>query len=183
MRGLVTWAIVGAISALFALAAVDAVRSGQEPVSPRPAPARLAIPDRLELAAELREAGVTGALVFRDTGCRLRVLHLPGLDQTAGGVAPGCLRTALEGERRELSPHGRFVAVRANAGFWIEDRAGRLVGRHPFRLSLLPAREVAWSPDDAWLAIAARSSVYLVHATRREVVRVPVVAFRISWRG
>ena len=183
MRGLVTWAIVGAISALFVLAAVDGVRSEQKHgrAPPSPAPGRLAIPDRSELAAALREAGVTGALAFRDSDCRLRVLHLPGLEESAGGVGPGCLRTELGGERREPSPHGRFVAVRASAGFWIEDRWGRFVGRHPARLSLLPAREAAWSPDDAWLAVAARSSVYLIHATRREVVRLPVVAFRLSW--
>lgn len=319
-----TWLAVGALVAIGTVAAIDAVRSGEGPSRVAPKPAEAAsleqamprIAGRAALAAELRQAGVTGALAFTDRNCRPGALYFPGLEEKLGppvprcglgpstrripspdgrlaarcgggavevlaqsgerlarfdGCAPAwrpdgaltyvrrgsvvvrspsCLRSRARGcsrvilSRRDLeaalradsaaveriawlsekrfaavlggassepvdvvavfegrrlvaapalaaadvlelavSPHGRYVAARGERGVWLLDRRGQFAANNRYRLSLLPARVIAWSPDDGWLAIAARSSTYLVRAGERdgEVLRLPLAASALSW--
>jgi hypothetical protein len=96
MRPFVTWLIVGALVVVGLFAARDALRD--EPTSkaaptptetPSPGSELFAsIPDRGELATELRDLGARGALWVLDAECRRSVLQLPDLVWSARGTVP-----------------------------------------------------------------------------------------------
>ncbi|MGH3092117.1 MAG: hypothetical protein ACRDOG_07295 [Gaiellaceae bacterium] len=90
LRAVATWAVAAAVAAVGVAAFVDALSS--KPAA-RSASTRTPTPP---LGAQLREAGVTGVLVYADERCRLHAVRLPSLDLTevpeaAGGPfrAPG----------------------------------------------------------------------------------------------
>jgi hypothetical protein len=86
----------------------------------------------------------------------------------------------------EASPRRLHLAVRSatTGGVWLLDRDGRLATLDRMRLWLVPATGLAWSPDERWIAVAGRRSVYLVEL-RRDVsraVRLPLAAVAVDWR-
>ena len=86
----------------------------------------------------------------------------------------------------EASPRRLHLAVRSatTGGVWLLDRDGRLATLDRMRLWLVPATALAWSPDERWIAVAGRRSVYLVEL-RRDVsraVRLPLAAVAVDWR-
>ncbi|MGH3029834.1 MAG: hypothetical protein ACRDNE_03535 [Gaiellaceae bacterium] len=83
LRAVATWAVVAAVAAVGVAAVVDALSS--KPAA-RPASSRTPAPP---LGAELREAGVTGVLVYADERCRLHAVRLPSLDLTEVPEAAG----------------------------------------------------------------------------------------------
>jgi hypothetical protein len=130
MRGVWGSLVVVAVVVLAAAAAIDAFRSEPEttPRGPRAAPERGAAGTRpappLErrdvVAAQLREAGVRGALILVDEGCRYWALELPELewrwDET--GPSPICslsssvtTRDAFGGPGKLWEPEGRLIGA------------------------------------------------------------------------
>jgi hypothetical protein len=95
MRRWPTWLLVGALVALGAVAAADALRDENRHDGP-------ASSDAIAMAAadDLREVGA-GTLYFTDAGCRLRALRLPALRPAQ---APEWTRCTFS-----LSPSGRSV--------------------------------------------------------------------------
>ena len=129
-RGVSGSLVVVALVALAAAAALDAVRSDPAPRPPEPRPAaepeaaakRRAPPleRRAAVAAELREAGVRGALILLDESCRYWALELPELewrwDET--GSSPICslsssvtTRDAFGGPGKLWEPEGRLIGA------------------------------------------------------------------------
>ena len=117
MTRLGTWLVVAAIGLLGLVAAVDALRGGEEV---RPA-ADASTTDRAtterqetdtagpeeqltEAAArDLAEAGIEGELVLSDSSCRARSVVLPSLEERPAPIAGGC--------RLSLTPGSQLVAV------------------------------------------------------------------------
>jgi hypothetical protein len=84
-----------------------------------------------------------------------------------------------------VSPRRRHVAVRSSSGgVWVLDWNGRFALPGRFRFSLVDARAVAWSPDDAWTALATRSRLYLLPTGRlgSPVVELQLSAIGLDWR-
>jgi hypothetical protein len=84
-----------------------------------------------------------------------------------------------------VGPRRRHVAVQTSAGgVFVIDDAGRLTLPGRFRFSLLDVRDVAWSPDEAWTAIATRERVYVLATdpATTEVIDVPLSAALLEWR-
>jgi hypothetical protein len=84
-----------------------------------------------------------------------------------------------------VSPQRRHIAVRtASGGIYVLDRAGRFAIPGRYRFWLLDARAVAWSPDDKWTALAARSRLYLLETlpSALHVIDLPVSAIALDWR-
>jgi hypothetical protein len=84
-----------------------------------------------------------------------------------------------------VSPRRRHVAVQSSAGgVYVLDREGRLALPGRYRFQLLETRAVAWSPDDAWTALATRGGIYLLETGRatRHVVDLPISAQALEWR-
>ena len=98
MRRIVTWLLVGAVVALGAAAAVDALRGGSEPeraetrastrstVEGTTGPAS----SRTGIAAALREAGIEGVLEYADEDCDTHAVSLPDLTARPSGVGGAC---------------------------------------------------------------------------------------------
>ena len=130
MRGLRGSFIVAAVVVLAAAAALDAFQSDPETeanepraaadrgeTAKRPAPR---LERRAAVAAQLREAGVRGALILVDQGCRYWALELPELewrwDET--GTSPICslsssvtTRDAFGGPGKLWEPEGRLIGA------------------------------------------------------------------------
>ena len=80
------------------------------------------------------------------------------------------------------SPRGSYFAVlHPAAGILVYDRDGELVGP-PRALRL--ARSIAWSPDEAWSALATRRHLWIVRSERAltPLVQLPVAAVDVDWR-
>jgi hypothetical protein len=86
----------------------------------------------------------------------------------------------------EASPRRLHLAVQSatTGGVWLLDRDGRLATLDRMRLWLVPATALAWSPDERWIAVAGRRSVYLVELRRdiSRAVRLPLAAVALDWR-
>lgn len=118
MARLGTWLVIAAIGLLGLVAAVDALRGGEE-VRPaadasttertttRPQDTDTTAPEEqlTEAAAEdLAEAGIEGELVLSDyPSCRVHSLVLPSLEERPAPIANGC--------RLSLTPGSQFVAT------------------------------------------------------------------------
>jgi hypothetical protein len=76
-----TWLVVGAVGALAVLAAADALRGHGEPeASPRAAATTTTTPPPLTLREKLRQAAITGFVLYSDQNCVLHSLLLPGME-------------------------------------------------------------------------------------------------------
>jgi hypothetical protein len=188
LRAVATWVVVAALASVGVAAAVDAIRAeGRvqgEPVQGRP----VATPQPPDVRAQLRGAGVHGTLLYADDGCRLRALRLPDLEPTvlpesAGGPVGSADTTEASCEIAEtpVPPHRPPFVVRD--GDLI--RLGE--GGSPVTLpSGLPAvQDLAWSPDERWLALATRASIWLLalEEPSRPLIRLPLEARDLAWRG
>jgi hypothetical protein len=83
VRRIATWILVGAVAALGTAAAVDALRGDEEATVQRTTAPQVGLLDRgaADLAVrELREADVSGVLIFSDEDCRLHAISLPELE-------------------------------------------------------------------------------------------------------
>jgi hypothetical protein len=79
------------------------------------------------------------------------------------------------------SPHGRYFGARVGGSMVVFD------SRRPGNLALPSgaerSREVAWSPDDRFTALASESFVYLYPSARpRRAVALPLSAILLDWR-
>jgi hypothetical protein len=84
-----------------------------------------------------------------------------------------------------VSPQRRHVAVRTDSGgIYVLDRTGRIALPGRSRLWLLDARAIAWSPDDAWTALAGPGRLYLLETRRSamEVIELQISAIALDWR-
>jgi hypothetical protein len=113
-----TWLVVAAIALLGLVAAVDALRGGEE-VRPaadalttertttRPQDTDTTAPEEQQTEAarkDLAEAGIEGELVLSDyPSCRVHTLVLPSLEERPAPIANGC--------RLSLTPGTQFVAT------------------------------------------------------------------------
>ena len=78
-----------------------------------------------------------------------------------------------------VSPHGTYYAVSAD-GIRVYNRDGEEV----FLPEMSGSRAVAWSPDQAVMAVATEASVYVFPAGATEPVeRLEIVANDLDWRG
>jgi hypothetical protein len=79
------------------------------------------------------------------------------------------------------SPLGRYVAVEDDGPQVV--RAGRTPRTVTFPEGLTTVRAVAWSPDERWLALATRASVWLMDLGDPGVplIRLPIEAREIGW--
>jgi hypothetical protein len=130
MRGVWRSLVVVAVVVLGAAAAIDAFRSGPEtkPRGPRAAPEREEtatrraprLERRAVVAAQLREAGVRGALILVDEGCRYWALELPELewrwDETGSSricslSSSVTTRDAFGGPGKLWEPEGRLIGA------------------------------------------------------------------------
>jgi hypothetical protein len=177
VRRVVSWAVLVAVLAVGVFAAVDAVRKVLEP-DPAQAEPRLRPIDGL--------TWLSGELVWTDERCRLHVTSLATLRETASARRIPCdARLRRSGEpagqgapkRRLRSPSGRLNA----------DASGeRLIvvkdGRHVI-FPIRDAKALAWSPDERWLAVAGRRSVYAIRMLNRDlrIRRLPIAAIQIAW--
>jgi hypothetical protein len=176
MRRTVTWVAVGALCALAAVAALDALRADspeREPAAPgeRPPPADpalslqpghfLAMADREPppgtlsersfAAGSLHSAGLSGWLYLSDERCRLRGYQLPSLQVQAMPDVRACSFSISEDgwlalEQAVWQPAGSFAAVARDGWIDIVTRVGEEYER--FRGSA-----PSWSPDGGLLYV------------------------------
>jgi hypothetical protein len=138
------------------VAAVDAVRGGEE--TPEPEPAALA--DRTELVSQLSQLGVGGELAL-SRGCRTERLALPSLERV--GVEDGCVPPGTP------SPDGRFAARCVDDGIEVVSTAdGELQW-------LTPGCEPAWQPDGTLTAAHESSIVRFRTCTEPEPCAVTLI--------
>jgi hypothetical protein len=80
-----------------------------------------------------------------------------------------------------VSPFGRFVAARIGGGpgMLMLDETGDLVS-----VGIRTARAVAWSPDEAWTALATSDGVFVFQTGERAIslIRLPIAARDLVWR-
>jgi hypothetical protein len=78
------------------------------------------------------------------------------------------------------SPTGRLAAayVGGPGGIVVVDRAGE-----PVRLAMEHGHGIAWSPNDAWIAEATESGIYVFRADEEspEFIEIPVLARDVLW--
>lgn len=79
LRAVATWAVVAAVGTVGIAAMVDALRPKHPERPARPASSGASAPP---LGVQLREAGVSGVLVYADDQCRLHAVRLPDLRPT-----------------------------------------------------------------------------------------------------
>jgi hypothetical protein len=112
MRRNLTWALVGAIGLIAAIAAADALR-GHEPEA-RPAPGGTTTERPPSLVETLRDQLVFGHVLYSDQDCRLHSLILPQMIDQVARLAPQCRFGSTEGwilkEDERLSPDWAFTA-------------------------------------------------------------------------
>ncbi|MGH3060943.1 MAG: hypothetical protein ACRDNA_05955, partial [Gaiellaceae bacterium] len=77
-------------------------------------------------------------------------------------------------------PQGRSWAMEAD-GLQVYDRDGGALPVPP----LTEPRAVAWSPDESWIAVATRASVFVFQAGEpgARIRQFPIVANDLAWRG
>jgi hypothetical protein len=87
-----------------------------------------------------------------------------------------------------VSPRRRFAAVQGDtSALWLLRARGRSLTLERFPPWSPPAptdvRAIAWSPDERWMAVASRSSVYLFRTTRTAegFIGLPVQALDLAW--
>ena len=83
----------------------------------------------------------------------------------------------------EASPRGTYIATRNDSRgsqLLLYDRRARAV---PLPAWFPHVRDVAWSPDERWTAVATRASVYLFRTGARDrgLIRLPLVASDLVW--
>ena len=100
------------------------------------------------------------------------------------GAAPGI---GSEPPRILVSPRGSFFAVKGTR-LLLFDRNGRRASFDRFAPEALATRwhrdgvSIAWSPDERWAALAARSDVYVFPTdAHRGPIRLPVRARELDW--
>jgi hypothetical protein len=159
-RRAATAVVVAAVLAVVAVAIADSVR-------PR-APAAL----DAQAAAQLRQLGVAGTLVYADAKCELGALSLPDLtpDRVPEGDDVGC--------EISVSPDGERVAP--GAARWSPD-SGRFAVCRRSRIDVVPTRESydgcapAWRPDGMLTFVrdgaVRQASFGRILVPRRELVR------------
>jgi hypothetical protein len=83
----------------------------------------------------------------------------------------------------QASPLGRYVAVE-NDGVYIL-RMGERAQTVPIPEGLTTVRAVTWSPDERWLALATRASIWLLalEEPNRPLIRLPFEARDVAWHG
>jgi hypothetical protein len=284
LRAVATWAAVAAVATVGLAAVVDALRPKHAELTARDTSSRAPTPP---LGVQLREAGVSGVLVYADERCRLRAVRLPDLKPTdapeAGArpvrtpgtdpAAAGCMIPALapvlhppawieagrvlqlvpcrethcrrvllsRSDLARAAPHrvvpgetpfvarelawisgdrlavlvggsypdfvavfrGRRFLYRMFSGFEprslrasplgryiaVEDDGPQIVGvgRAPrnvtFPKGLTTVRAVAWSPDEQWLALATRASIWIMALEEpgAPLIRLAIEAREIGW--
>jgi hypothetical protein len=79
------------------------------------------------------------------------------------------------------SPHGGFFALGRSDAVQLYDRNGEAL---PLP-ELVEPRAVAWSPDETWLAVATRASIYVFRPGAAELGlrRLPIEAHDLAWRA
>jgi hypothetical protein len=77
-------------------------------------------------------------------------------------------------------PQGRYWAVEAD-GLQLFDRDGGVLPLPP----LTEAHAVAWSPDESWMAVATRASVFILRPgePQARIRQLPITASDLAWRG
>jgi hypothetical protein len=114
MRRNMTWALVGAIGLIAAIAVADALRG--DGLEARPAASGTTTLGRGPgLVETLRDELVFGVVYYSDQACRLRALELPRLiDEPVEGAGRRCRFNSTDGwilrENEVLSPNWRYVA-------------------------------------------------------------------------
>ena len=162
MQRALTWLVIAAVVGLAAAAGVDAlqgepgaaeprIRTEERP--PRPPPA--------DLAADLREAGVTGVLTYADEECRVRALVLPDLQPHPAPTGGRC-RLAAPALQRFGPPVGdpqRVLVARCRSGrVEVAELGGNIIDQGH-------GCEPAWGPNGALAVVRDGAIVEL--ASRR----------------
>lgn len=146
MRPLVTWLVVGALTAIGLFAVRDAVRDDSAPAGRGTATEDLrpietygppAIPGRAGLAEALDRLGASGILAVRHADCRRFLLRFPDLHWTATETLSG--RECSLGPAPAIDPRFGLAAVQAGANTIEVSTGGWL---HAF-----PGTAPAFSPD------------------------------------
>lgn len=83
-------------------------------------------------------------------------------------------------DRLWTSPDGTYFAL-GGATLELYDRNGNARPLPP----LTDPRAIAWSPDESWIAVATRASIYVFRAgtTEFRLRRLPTPAHDLAWRG
>jgi hypothetical protein len=89
--------------------------------------------------------------------------------------------TGFEPRSLRASPLGRYVVVEDDGPHVV--RVGRAPRTVTFPEGLTTVRAVAWSPDERWLALATRASVWLMDLEDPggPLLRLPIEAHEIGW--
>jgi hypothetical protein len=89
--------------------------------------------------------------------------------------------TGFEPRSLRASPLGRYVAVEDDGPQVV--RVGKAPRSVAFPEGLTTVRAVAWSPDERWLALATRASVWLMDLEDPggPLIRLPIEAREIGW--
>jgi hypothetical protein len=105
------------------------------------------------------------AAVFRRD--RLEFRLLPGFGSSAG---------------LQASPSGRYLVVE-NQGELMVLRIGSRVREISLPRGITTEHAVTFSPDDRWMAVATRASVWLLRtgAPRARLIRIPLVVRELAW--
>jgi hypothetical protein len=79
------------------------------------------------------------------------------------------------------SPRGGFFALGRSDALQLYNRDGEAL---PLPIVLTEPRSIAWSPDEAWIAVSTRASIFLVrmNTTEPSVYRLPLEARDLAWR-
>jgi hypothetical protein len=127
-------------------------------------------------------------LVWLDSERAVVAIHAPvrrGADIDLAAVFDGRRRVATVDELAPITslwggPQGRYWALDSD-GLQLFDRDGGALPLPP----LTDARAVAWSPDESWLAVATRASVFILRPgePQARIQRLPLVANDLAWRS
>jgi hypothetical protein len=128
------------------------------------------------------------ALIWLDSERVVVAIHAPvrgGADLDLAAVFDGRRRVAAVNALAPITslwagPQGRYWALDSD-GLQLFDRDGDAL---PLP-SLTGAHAVAWSPDESWMAVATRASVFVLRPgePQARIRRLPIVANDLAWRG
>ena len=160
MRGIGTWALVGAVCVLGLAALVDAIVGGGEQAAPKPRPPTVSTDETAAIRETLRGLGVHGTITYADTRCGLHTVRLPGLEEAPAPVAPSCVftmspRNVWSPDASAIDPVSGAVAVCLRAG-GVQVRAA-----DGSTVNFGPGCPPAWTPGGTLTVVQAGGVVRL----------------------